>query len=187
MDVRDWWRAQGKSVAIVLGLFFAALWFFSGNDDDSKVETGTQEPPTPSVSVDDARLYVPTSLPGIDGETGLLGSKNSPREARFRGKSGSATVTLLASSLGQPLDLAAGTPTTIGKSVGYTSTSGDSRSVTWKRGNVILRVTSSDPKVDSNVLQKATIALAEKFDQRADRVMAMSADERAKELTNGEW
>jgi len=194
MDVKEFWNNQGKKIAIVLGVFFV-LWRLWGRDEGkaavakpapSVAPVASAVPVAPVVPVADARLYIPTSLPGVEGKTGFLGTDNSPQEAKYSGTSGSSRVTLLA-VLGMGLDASLGTQIKIRESLGYGSSTEDWHSVTWKRGEVLLRVSVSDPAVERATAIDHAMKIAEAVDKRADEVIAMSAEERARELTVGKW
>lgn len=173
------WRELPKFV-VVLAMFFGIVWMCSGEED--KPQPAVVVAPLPPVPVTDARLYVPSDLPGMKVSRGFLGSGDTQREARISGTLGASSVTILASSLGEKLDMSAGQPIKVGAADGYSSKSGEGQAITWMRGEVMLRVSFYHPAMDDAGMMEAAKKRAEEVNAQADAVIAMAPEQRAQAL-----
>ncbi len=152
--------------------------------------------PESSLPVNDARLYVPTKLPGMEGASGFIGQGNTPREARFIGTFPGGDLIVLATTL-VALE-AHGTPVKVRNTDAYLDSANGRLSVTWKRGEVVLRASVSGEAADLDRYLDSTgqdvddgveglLQTATALDIRADEVIAMTDEGRAAALAKGDW
>jgi len=139
------------------------------------------------VSGDDARLYLATELEGMTlQQLGFLGSQpNSPREARARltTDDGVVTATLLVFRDGQSAKESVGEraqPARVRTREAFITEvpDGEGWRVVWEHAPVRLSVLLKSPSAPAANVRAGAIRAAERVDELADKVAALSPEQR---------
>jgi len=144
----------------------------------------------PSPTVEDARLYLPTDLEGIEVEAiGLPDIPNSEKRARItlRPTNGPGTVVVTVTQSTTPVEKMGGKNpvwVTVDGAKAFQSGYGSWWATTWKHQGLTLRVNFENLGSSDDFLREQSLAFASMVEAHAKRVREMTARQRAELLQN---